>query len=434
MAFDTGRDVRTVPPRPPLRRRFSKCLTTMAVPGSCLVCALLVARPLHALDPNKRLTQYLHSSWRSQDGSAPASMFTITQASDGFLWFASPPRGIYRFDGVRFLPWLLPPKGSLTDTILNVVGDREGGLWTISESGIAHVKGADVLSDVELGGVQWFDDVTVGADGSLWVARGKNAVSDAPLCQVTDRAVRCFGKSDGLPISPAEALLADGNGGFWIGGQTALVHWRAGVSQVYPIEALESNAGNSGISSLARGPDGTLWVGILAAGPGLGLGQLRDGIFTPFVTPTFDGSKVAVYAMIVDRDGALWVATSGRGIWRIHGTVVDHYGRTEGLSSDTALALFEDREGIVWVATITGHRQLSRSPHHDLLGLRRSGERCRNRGPGGQRWHRVGGKLRITRLHRERTRLVHSRGGWSSGESSDVVARRPRREHVGRSG
>ena len=325
-----------------------------ALAAGCLACVLLPPRPAHALDPNKRLTQYLHSSWRTQDGSAPASMFTITQSSDGFLWFASPPRGIYRFDGVRFLPWLLPPKGSLTDTILNVVGDREGGLWTISESGIAHVKGADVLSDVELGGVRWLAGTTVVADGSLWVVRGRNAVSDAPLCQVTDRAVRCFGASDGIPISPAEALLADGNGGFWIGGQTALVRWRAGVSQVYPIEALESNAGNSGISSLARGPDGTLWVGILAAGPGLGLGQLREGTFTPFVTRTFDGSKVAVYAMIVDRDGALWVATSGRGIWRIHGTVVDHYGRTEGLSSDTAMALFEDREGIVWAATTQG--------------------------------------------------------------------------------
>jgi len=178
----------------------------MAVPGSCLVCALLLARPVHALDPNKRLTQYLHSSWRTQDGSAPASMFTITQTSDGFLWFSSPPRGIYRFDGVRFLPWPLPSKGSVADTILNVVGDREGGLWTISESGIAHIKGADVVSDVELGGVLWFAGSTVVADGSLWVVRSRNAVTDSPLCRVTGRAVRCFGRSDGIPNSPRKRV------------------------------------------------------------------------------------------------------------------------------------------------------------------------------------------------------------------------------------
>jgi len=109
-----------------------------------------------------------------------------------------------------------------------------------------------------------------------------------------------------------------------------------------------------GINGLARGADGSLWVGIAAAGPGLGLGQLRDGVFRPFVTPKFDGSKVSVYDMMFDRDGSLWVASLGKGIFRIHGDVVEHYGGTEGLSSDTVAALFEDREGIVWAATTNG--------------------------------------------------------------------------------
>ena len=62
-----------------------------------------------------------------------------------------------------------------------------------------------------------------------------------------------------------------GKGGFWLGGQTALVHWHDGVSETYPIEALKSNVGQTGIAGLARGPDGSLWVGILAPGPGEGL-------------------------------------------------------------------------------------------------------------------------------------------------------------------
>jgi ligand-binding sensor domain-containing protein len=81
---------------------------------------------------------------------------------------------------------------------------------------------------------------------------------------------------------------------------------------------------------------------------------LIGGIVKPFVTPTFDGSKVVVSAMIFDHDGNLWVGTAGKGIFRIHGNVVDHYRGTDGLSSDTVLPLFQDRGGIVWSVTTNG--------------------------------------------------------------------------------
>ncbi len=334
--------------------RVSWPRTTTAAALAChLTCVLLLAGAAHALDPNKHITQYIHTSWRIQDGSLPAGMFAITQTSDGFLWFSALEQGVYRFDGVRFFPWVPPAKiGSFH--IDEVFSDHAGGLWVIGDHEIAHVKDGAVIAYFELEGIGGHAGISRDPDGSLWITRASNRVSDAPLCHITDRAAKCFGKSDGLPISPADAVLADGEGGFWVGGQTALVHWRAGVSQIYSIEGLKSNAGDIGINRLARGPDGSLWVGITAAGPGLGLGQLSDGVFQPFVTLNFDGSKISVYDMIFDGDGSLWVASLGKGIFRIRGNVVEHYGRTEGLSSDTVTALFEDREGIVWAATTDG--------------------------------------------------------------------------------
>ena len=269
-------------------------------------------------------------------------------ASSGFRW-----QGVYKFEGVRFLPWVPPAKiGSIH--LGDVLADHAGGLWAIGDHEIAHVKDGAVIAYFELEGIAGSAGVSRDPDGSLWITRPANGVQDAPLCHITDRAAKCFGKADGLPISPADSVLADGEGGFWVGGQTALARWRAGVSQIYPIDGLKSNAGDQGIVGLARGADGSLWVGIAAAGPGLGLGRFSDGVFRPFVTPNFDGSKVAVYDMIFDGDGSLWVASVGNGIFRIRGNVVEHYGRTEGLSSDTVTALFEDREGIVWTATSNG--------------------------------------------------------------------------------
>ena len=177
-------------------------------------------------------------------------------------------------------------------------------------------------------------------------ARGNEQLSDDPLCHVTDQALKCFGKRDGIPISPINSLLRDGKGGFWLGGSNALVHWRAGVSETY------STKGQ--VVSLVAHADESLWVGMLGEGLGQGLAKWENGIVKPFVTSKFNGSKVAVTRMLSDRQGNLWVGTAGKGVFRIRGNAVEHYGHTEGLSSDTVWTLFEDREGIVWAATPNG--------------------------------------------------------------------------------
>src|SRR5208282_4903984 len=73
-----------------------------------------------------------------------------------------------------------------------------------------------------------------------------------------------------------------------------------------------------------------------------------------FVTPTFDGSRLDIGTLMFDRDGDLWIGTVGKGLFRVHGNVVDHYDHTNGLSGDSVWALFEDREGIVWAGTTSG--------------------------------------------------------------------------------
>jgi len=281
-------------------------------------------------------------------------MYTIAQTSDGFLWFLSSRGDIYRFDGVHFVHRRLPAEAGFAGRINNIMGDPAGGLWAFGENGIVRLKDGLVTSHFELEGLSPdASNVSEDADGSLWVVRGENSVSE-PVCHVTQSAVKCFGKPNGITISPIDAILADGSGGFWLGGQAALVHWHDGVSETYPIKGLKSNTGSPGILSLARGPNGSVWVGIVSKGPGLGLARFEQGTVRSFATKTFDGSKFGVFALHLDHDGNLWVGTDADGIFRVHGDAVDHYARTEGLSSDFIRSLFEDREGILWAATSNG--------------------------------------------------------------------------------
>ena len=322
--------------------------------GFSFVCALLWAGQVHALDPDKRLTQYMHTSWRIQDGSVPSGMYTIAQSSDGFLWFLSSRGDIYRFDGVQFRPWRLPADAGSTGKIKNIIGDQAGGLWVLGANGVVYLKNGLTTSHFELEGfMPNASNLSEDADGSLWVVRGENGISE-PVCHITKQALKCFGKADGIPIFPIDAIAADGRGGFWLGGQTALAHWHSGVSEMYPVESLKSNTGAPGIMSLVCEPDGTVWVGIVSKGLGQGLARFEKGAVRSFVTQNFNGSKYGIFSLHLDREGNLWVGTVSDGVFRVHGEAVDHYARADGLSSDYVRSFFEDREGILWAATSNG--------------------------------------------------------------------------------
>ena len=66
---------RTLAGRPP---------ATLIMLCACLAWVFVIPPTAHALDPDKRLTQYLHRSFRMPDGSAPESMFNHHANDDVF--------------------------------------------------------------------------------------------------------------------------------------------------------------------------------------------------------------------------------------------------------------------------------------------------------------------------------------------------------------
>ena len=319
------------------------------VPRTFLVCVLSLCFTLtagHALDPNKRLTQYAHTAWRIQDGFLPNIPSWISQTKDGYLWVGGR-TGALRFDGVRFTPWSAPIAST---PIRKLVSVQAGEFWIATGSGLAHLRDNVVISQYDLLGIS---GVYKDSDGSVWALSLRDP--DRILCQATDTRIRCFGKADGITIHVPFSFIPDEKGGFWIGGDTSLLHWKMGATpEIYSPQHLQSNVGQIGIRSLVEDSDGSLVLGIMTAGPGLGLERFRDGVLTPVVLPNFEGNRLSIQMMITDSDKNLWIATLGNGIYRIHGQAVDHFGRADGLSSDTVFDLYEGDDGVVWAATSNG--------------------------------------------------------------------------------
>ena len=78
-----------------------------------ILVVLLQGHSLRALDATRRITQYAHTAWRMQDGFLNGAPNAIAQTSDGYIWIGTQ-AGLWRFDGVRFVPFAAPdavPRG-----------------------------------------------------------------------------------------------------------------------------------------------------------------------------------------------------------------------------------------------------------------------------------------------------------------------------------
>jgi signal transduction histidine kinase/ligand-binding sensor domain-containing protein len=315
-----------------------------------LVLVWMAPRLAVAADPDRRISQYAHTAWRVQDGTLQGIPVQIAQTQDGYLWLAT--STLLRFDGERFQPWSTTPGPGTY-----LLAAHDGALWISNRTGLSRWKN-EVLTEYLAGPVD--SPPLERRDGTIWILRGVAPAES--LCEVADSATRCYdlGRTS-TALESVTSLLEDSDGNLWLGGQKGLARWTNATVTLYPSAELNAVSAE-GIDALAATPDGTIWVGIAARGPGLGLERLIQGHWQAFKTPDLDGSDLQVMALHVDPEGALWIGTADHGIYRIYGNTVDHFDSTRGLSGDYVNAITSDREGNLWVATTQGVDRFSDRP------------------------------------------------------------------------
>jgi PAS domain S-box-containing protein len=318
----------------------------------CFVLFCFAPSPVDALDTGRQISQYGHTAWRIEDGVFAGAPNVMAQTTDGYLWIGTQ-SGLMRFDGVRFVSWR-PPQGSElpSSRINSLLGARDGSLWIGTSAGLVRWRNGSLTNYKDATGsiMAILEDRT----GAIWIARGALSDKKGPLCKVTDAGLRCYGRDDGLALPFAVALASDALGNVWLAGGAMVSRWQTSSVDTYVPAGLNPAENFNGVFALASRPDGSVWVGSVHAGKGGGLQQLAHGTWRPFITPEFDGSMLEVTALLVDRDGSLWVGTLNQGIYRIRGNKVDHFRGSDGLSGDAVSGLFQDREGNIWIVTSRG--------------------------------------------------------------------------------
>src|SRR5215470_8924706 len=122
--------------------------------GALLAWMLLAVRPCaFALDPKLDVSQYAHTSWKVRDGFAKGEIYLVAQTPDGYIWLGTE-LGLFRFDGVRALPWQPPGGEQLPDNFIRgLLVARDGTLWIGTLKGLASWKDGKLTQYPKLAGI-----------------------------------------------------------------------------------------------------------------------------------------------------------------------------------------------------------------------------------------------------------------------------------------
>ena len=303
---------------------------------------VLATAPLFALNPNHKITQYVHRIWQAQPGLSQTSIYAVTQTRDGYLWLGTQ-SGVVRFDGVRFSPVASLQQASLGDIWARTIEeDTAGNVWiTANDFSLIRIGKQDAKVFTEKDGLPTkdFSCLIPGPAGEIWSCTANG------LVRFHDSQFDVHESPGLFSIRPVAGCRMSGNT-IWIGGGSTLASWNGSRFSRTPLRTV---SGDVAIRALLC-TDDEVWVGT-----GKGLIRLKDGEEELFTTREGLADNV-ILSLARGQDGIVWAGTRD-GFSRVRNGAVESYGYRDGLSQNTVFALRGDREGSLWVATKNGLNQ-----------------------------------------------------------------------------
>src|SRR5205823_13392313 len=165
-----------------------RAVARLARHSTIVLMVLACSQHADALDPARTLSQYVHRIWQVQQGLPQASIYSIVQTQDGYLWLGTQ-TGLVKFDGVHFT--------------------------TLDE--------ADGLSSAGT----WVTHMVEGDQGALWIG-----TNQAGLIKLERGTVSRYSRKEGLPSDTVQCLFNDRHGAVWACTPNGLVEVSRGTLRV----------------------------------------------------------------------------------------------------------------------------------------------------------------------------------------------------------
>ncbi len=377
-----------------------------------------------ALGWNARCAErYSFKYYSHEEGLTALAVFQLHQDRRGFLW-AGTVNGLFRYDGARFTRF--DRRDGLPGVRIRAIHESSSGtLWVGSDAGPARLRGArfEPVSLPPAAGPVGHSAIESGPDGRLYIGTGsalyrgtesgngriefKPISGSYPtpvhaihtdskgllwfgcgkkLCRLDrDSGVRVV-EGEGLDGGPWQRILTDRAGALWVRSTTRLLERPPGSSE---FEARDSGLPHASISpDLCLDPAGGLLVST-----DLGIAT-RRGTGWKLIGTDNGLEAEAVTALLLDREGSIWLALWGNGVARWQGWGEwRSWNQAGGLNNGAVWAIRRSPSGSVWVGTDNGLNEMidldpeqPARPWPPAEGLAGHRVRALEIGPGGEVW------------------------------------------------
>jgi len=303
------------------------------------------------------------------DGLSDNVVRAIYEDRDGLLWVGGD-HGLFQMHGEHLV------RVDATDQIPQlsvhaIAQDREGAMWVGGSSLFRIVDGkAQVYALPDVRESQRIKSILQTTDGALWVGAVSGLYRFAgdrfePTHQIhkTVRVlrqthdgtlwigsiggglytIRPGGKpvifADGPPSKSILNLFEDREGNVWIGTQIGMERLTRSAMSLLSLPG----STDADFGSVFVDKDGSVWA------CSTNLYRERNGVMRKEELPGLRG--VTVRNLLRASDNSLWVGTEGSGVFRLHGSRIEHYTTAQGLSNDFVRVMLQDRDGSMWVGT-----------------------------------------------------------------------------------
>jgi signal transduction histidine kinase/ligand-binding sensor domain-containing protein len=340
---------------------------------------LLLAQPSVAVPE-----EYHIDSWTTENGLPQNVIRDICQTPDGYLWIATLD-GLVRFDGVRFVVFNRGnTPGILGNRFTSLYCAANGEFWAGSGSGVTRYSHGEFTTYTVRQGLPANGSAAIIGDdaGHIW-ALSQNAIvqwngvgfqlADLPSGEskcnyspmgrsgfwcVEGDSLHVFGRGQLLryPLPhfwPRQAIVRAGqdwSGVIWLASADCrLARLNSGRwTKVFTAPKSETSSKWTDQASMYRDARGSRWE--------ISVGCDSEALLLQALNVPSRGQlqRIVFNSLFEDREGSIWLASDGQGLYRVRRQTVTTLSREDGLPDRNVYPIFQDRQGTIWIGTWNG--------------------------------------------------------------------------------